>query len=1323
MGKHSISPARKRVFNKTMAIALAAGVSFGGVQVVGPEMGLNTAAEASAAEIPASNVKTTLITEAGDDLLSYPQKEVNVENKDNDFYKKFSYERAELKMDIVIPDDAAAGDTIAVDLKNMTLEQGAPRGVTNLKIDNDDAVEANVTGSSITLKLLPGAEKYKGRTAAFNAPVLLGKVPVSYSTGVTTHDPEQDKKVRTYDRSEFFGIVINDEQKGVTAKTTLTETLIFREKSESDDPTEPDYKYGSDINIHIVNPSLNTGSANGVATGEFTQPDIVLHEDKGSVVKNIYGPNESSPESRTVTVRISTDDADAVPVVVRPEFKLSDVLKDSDAYTESKLRTKGQTVDSYGRLAESHRVNEVYPPHKKQSDSGVTGTTKIDGNDIVITFDNVVAGEEIEVASYYTHPFGYFAHPYEVGKTVTDTVATDNGGVKLPTGDKTFTDTATLTMKSISGWADGYIPKSNVTFKVAANGQEADAQDQAASVTGDTAKFTAKLTNNGDIGESAVVIDFPKGVTDKDGKNQKVVDFGNEGFPVGTTKTIDLGELNVPDGASQNEFKATLANQLRQDKGTPLSDNAWTTSADTTPDDPETPTQDIYIDGKPDVKPDGTVTLHRNDGKDITFKVPTGSKVEVNKDGDLEIIQPDGKKETVKLKHTKVEEKGKPGSPDHKIIITDEDGKTHEFGTYDKFLKAVKDDGKGNYTFTMNDGTKLGPIKLGDDITNIADDGKGNLIVTHKDGSKDTVPLTHTTITEKGKPGDPDYAVTITTPDGKKITLDGYDNYVESIKKQPNGDYLVKRNDGTEWTIKLSDIRKDIKDLKGKDAEQDKRLDDLEDRVDGIDEEIENLGDRITKNEGAIEDHRKSINDLNQEVGSINNELGDIKDELARLDGQDIKEVRDNGDGTYTLIRNNGDEVTGTIDTSGDIKSITDNGDGTITLTKNDGSTEVVDLTHTKVETKGKPGDKDYTVTITTPDGNKVTLNGSNTYPSKVKDNGDGTYTIILNDGTEVPGKIGDGQDIKELVPNEDGTMTVIHKDGSESVVDLKQVEITEENKGTPEHTVTITSPNGDSVTFNVFDKYVTDVVKNEDGNYDIFRSDVDGGNTVWKTIVLSDLRDKISALEDRADQLEEKDADLQRQIDELKGRLDNAEKEIESLKDRTSDLEKAVAKINARLSVIELNITALEGRMDALEGRVDTVENTQHAWAQCFSGILGTAIPLLAAAPLVAGSNIQIPGAAQWNNQIQRTLGIYNEKLNRMAGQYSGVIKAAATILGVAGTIGLGVHTAKACGPYSKTDAMKETKAGKLSSKLTAKREGSSAKREESSEGSSREK
>ena len=437
------------------------------------------------------------------------------------------------------------------------------------------------------------------------------------------------------------------------------------------------------------------------------------------------------------------------------------------------------------------------------------------------------------------------------------------------------------------------------------------------------------------------------------------------------------------------------------------------------------------------------------------------------------------------------------------------------------------------------------------------------------------------------------------------------DIYVDDIAKQDNGDYLVTRNDGEEWTIPVGELADRIEDLESKPTVSPEDLD-------GIKKDLDKAKDDIKDLKAGDDDLQDEIDKINDDLDKLTPRVDDLEDRVTDLENNGIKEVRDNGDGTYTIIR---------------------------------------------------------------------------------------------NDGSEVDGKIGDTQDIKEIIPNEDGTMTIIHKDGAESVVDLKQVEITEQNEGTPNHTVTITSPNGDTVTFNVFDNYVTDVVKNENGNYDIFRSDVDGGNTVWKTIVLSDLRDKIADLETRADGLDEKDADLQRQIDELKDNLGNTEKEIESLKDRTEGLEKAVAQINARLNKLDLRVSAIDARLTALEGRVDNVENTQHAWAQCFSGILGTAIPLLAAVPFVAGSQIQIPGAAQWNNQIQRTLGIYNDKLNRMAGQYSGVVKAAATILGVAGTIGLGVHTAKACGPYSKTEAMKETKAGKLSSKLENRKSSSSKK------------
>ena len=50
MGKHSIAKAHKRNFNKTMAIALAAGVSLGGVQVVSAQAGHDVAGQAVAAE-------------------------------------------------------------------------------------------------------------------------------------------------------------------------------------------------------------------------------------------------------------------------------------------------------------------------------------------------------------------------------------------------------------------------------------------------------------------------------------------------------------------------------------------------------------------------------------------------------------------------------------------------------------------------------------------------------------------------------------------------------------------------------------------------------------------------------------------------------------------------------------------------------------------------------------------------------------------------------------------------------------------------------------------------------------------------------------------------------------------------------------------------------------------------------------------------------------------------------------------------------------------------------------------------------------------------
>ena len=1376
MGKHSMAKTHKRAFNKTMAIALAAGVSFGGVQVVSAQTGHDTAGQAVAAEagtLDPSVIKSHSVIADKSKTAITTKNDTFSDTAGRDAFVAKHGTNVNFDVNMEIPDKAKAGDSIAFKINGAfvpNMKNGNGVDVHAKGNNGEDFVigawKYNDADKTVTFTLNKDASEYKDRKVHIQTPMRIDPI------GIETSDMSLKGKAK--------------EQIGTVTLVSTGEVLDeFKYSAPYDlsinqgnihvwtrDNTIVNNANGHGLDESRLTPDINTGTFRGaIHKMRVGQANVDYASTHTSDLKVAYDPDAT--EMRNFTVRYTIDNDNFHFEKGHAPSAWWNKGLDKWKIEERSDGTHYTGYEGAGGLKEAIADGLEYDV--KVSDDGKTA-------DLVIKnlppHNNINLFEAVDIVGDY-NPGDEFT---VTGKFI------DGVGNPMSAYDKHYTESNkfTYTMPEFAEDGSGVKFVKKAEMKALVNGKDANDKNSAEQITGGKGKFSIDLKNTGTIGASKATVKFPKGVTDVNGKNERVIDLSDGSFGPGKAKTIDLGELNVPEGAQENKFTVEM------NGFDTLSDPAWTNSAKTadsvdptwgnaevpdggtkkipagggaknapkgtkyelTGDHPDWITidgstgeitakppkgtkpgknqvtvtttfpdgstdtdkpvitvihNDVFIDGKPDVKPDGTVTLHRNDGEDITFKVPTGSKVEVNDDGDLVITNPGEEPKTIKLKHTTVTESGEPGTPNHKIIITDENGNTHEFGTYDKFLESIDDDGKGNYTFTMNDGTKLGPIQLGDDIINIKDDGKGNLIVTHKGGSTDTVPLKHTTITEQGKPGEDGYKITLTTPDGKKVTLDGYDNYVESIEKQPNGDYLVKRNDGTEWTIKLSDIRDQIKDLKGKDAEQDKRLDELEDRVDGIDDDMDDLAKRVAANEGKIEEHRKDINEINNELGGIEKDLDGIHDELDRLDGQDIKEVRDNGDGTYTLIRNNGDEVTGTIDVAEDITDITDNGDGTITLTHKDGSTEKVDLTHTKVETKGKPGDKDYTVTITTPDGNKVTLNGSNTYPSKVKDNGDGTYTIILNDGTEVEGKIGDGQDIKELVPNEDGTMTVIHKDGTESKVDLKQVTITEENKGTPEHTVTITSPNGDTVTFNVFDKYVTNVVKNENGDYDIYRSDVDGGNTVWKTIVLSDLRDKIANLEERADKLEEKDKDLQKQIDDLKSRLDKAESDIQDLGNRTSDLEKAVAKINARLGVIELNITALETRMTALEGRVDTVETTQHAWGQCFGGILATAIPLLAAAPLVAGSNIQIPGAAEWNNQIQRTLGIYNEQLSRMAGQYQGVAKAAAMVLGVAGAIGLGVHTAKACGPYVKTDAMKDTKAGQLSSKVTAKREGSS--------------
>ena len=290
----------------------------------------------------------------------------------------------------------------------------------------------------------------------------------------------------------------------------------------------------------------------------------------------------------------------------------------------------------------------------------------------------------------------------------------------------------------------------------------------------------------------------------------------------------------------------------------------------------------------------------------------------------------------------------------------------------------------------------------------------------------------------------------------------------------------------------------------------------------------------------------------------------------------------------------------------------------------------------------------------------------------EVVKNDDGTYTLIRNDGTKVPGNIDTSGSVTNIKTDGKGNL-IVTIDGKDKVVPLDQVKVTESNKGTPKHTVTITTPDGKSVTFNVFDTYVTNVEKDKDGNYKVTRNDGES----W-IINLKDIRDKIA-------ELEKKESPSKEDFNKIKEEINN---------------------LDNRLTKIEARLTKVEGRTDAL--------------TKCVAGAGMAGIPAMLAIPLMAMTQLNIPGIKDLNTQIQKQIGIFNPELARQWERNGGVLQAGAALAGLAGMIGGIAYIANQCDPMMKTDAAKETDLGQLSSKLEDAKAGSSDKDKAEDKGSS---
>ena len=976
---------------KTIAIALAAGMTLGAVTVPQFAGVQGMTAVAGAAELDPSVVtKTELVSDKSGKNVLGTTVEATKEAYDN-FFNTHG-EDYKLKLDFEIPDSAQPGDTFTINAGRGDFKlRGSIKAPTE---DGRKVGQLNVQDTVVTFTVSEQVAGAQNRKASFEVPLHIRK-NTNVNTG--TRDESLDG---TPAKSDVYGFSSANEKlvfekvyqyrKPPTKPTLPTDPII----NDSDEPITGGFE---DVNLDIGqavfldNYHMHFGHANASLESSGTNTD------SNATYDDVYKLDETAQNNRDVTIRYAIDDPQG-QIIPTPNRTHMQVFE----FSPTGLSSKDGDDPAYP---------DARPFFYKEVDKTFNVTYKrINAQTIDVVFHDVPPNYAVNTALLVRAE-----SPYSPGKKVTITKTFVNGvGEPHSAYDQNYTKTLsnTYTHPSFAGYGSADDIKRNVTMSAKVNGNDANSKSTAEQVEGGKAKFTIDLANKGNIGASSATVKYPKGVTGPNGETEKFIDFGKDGFPANSTKTLDLGELNVPEGASENKFTVIMTGYPE------LTDPAWTSTGPT----------DIYVS---DVK------------------------------------------------------------------------------------------------------------KVGDK-------------------------------------------------------------------------YEITRNDGKKWTIDLADLNKRISDLENKDTVSPEDLNKVK-------EDLKNLKDGIDGLKGKDAEINKELDKLRNDLNDLKPRVDKLEERVTKLEGLVIKEVKDNGDGTYTLIREDGSKVKGNIDVGDNITKIVDNGDGSITITRGDGSTEKVNLSQTVV---------------------------------------------------------------------------------------------TETNKGKPNHTITITTPDGKKVTFNAFDVYVTDVKKNAKGDYDIYRSDVNDGKTVWKTIVLSDIRGKITKLEGDLTKLTEKQA---ADVKDIKDQIAGLEKEIESLQGAQDDLDK-------RVTTLETKVAALTLRVTNLEKRVKGLEETDAAWAKCYAGIGATGVPMLLALPLALMSDLNIPGLNQLNTQIQRTIGIYNPEAAKWMAQNRGLFSAATGVLTAAGVLGMLIHTAKECQPYTKTPGMQDNMNPIIegSSKIAEKIESGSSKAGDKDKGSS---
>ena len=998
------------------------------------------AATASAAELDPSVVtKTELISDkSGKNVLG-----TTVEATEEAYDKFYDTHGTEfkLKLSLNIPDDAQPGDTLEIKKENAHAHIGSFEVKGTIPATTSDGKVVGHTningGNTIVFTVSDQVTNSVNRKAFFEIPVTIS---------------ESKHTTPTYDKEKEGRIDINTLSfaHDATATLTMKQVRVYEEYIAKPNFIHRDYpnytsKFQSvNLNTGVARftPDPTIGHANPITVDEGNSP---------SPQDNVYKIDPEAKTKRDVTIRYTIDD---------PNGRVFATGSDIDyyVYTFSPTGFKNISGEEPGNTFFLDAGDKSYKITHKQ----------INKQTVDVTIHNIEPDHALSMNNPH-QPIIVAESPYSPGKTVTVTSEFVNGvGNPHTAYDAMYTakDVREYTHPVFDGYGSADDIKREITMSAKVNGQDADNISAAQTVENGKAKFSIDLENKGNIGAKSATIKYPKGVTGPNGETEKFIDFENEGFPAGSTKTLELGELNVPEGTSENKFTVTITGYPE------LTDPAWTATGPT----------DVFVEEVKD-NGDNTYTINRNDGKSWTIDA-SGSVDNIKPDGKGNLIVTiDGKDQKVPLDKVKVTEANK-GTKNHTVTIATPDGKSVSFNAFDNHLVSINQPSKGKYEFVLKDNTKLkGIIDVSGDVVDVKTQPNGDIVLVYRDGKKSKpIDLKHTTVTEANK-GKPNHTITITTPEGKKVSFNAFDNVVTKIKHD--------------------------------------------------------------------------------------------------------------GKGTYTLVRADDTTVEGKLDLSGNIKNVENGPNGSIILTFNDG-------------TKSKP-------------------------------------------------------------------------------ITLSQTTITEKNKGKPGHTVTITSPNGDKVTFNAFDTYVTDIKWNEEkGLYEVYRSDKGNGKTLWKTIDLSDLRGRIEALEAKDSPTREEFNAVKRDLNKFKTEVNNNFKEVRG----------DINKLRSDLTALDVRVTNLEARMDKVEGTLDDL-------GKCLSGVALTSIPAALSIPLLVLSQTNLPGVQQINTDIQKQIGVYDKNLANMWAQHGDIFKIAAVATALAGIAGGIGYAATECQPYAKSDGFNKTTAGQLSSKL----------------------